>query len=119
MISGTTIEFTNFIFSIPRMTTTPPIIAIISPSMGTPVMECSTNSLPASMEQTDIPAERNMHRPMSLFFGISECLPAMRNSAHSSDINMDEIATLSGAASPKNSAISFPEENPAPIAVPI
>lgn len=119
MISGTTSVFTNLIFSIPRTTITPPIIAITIPSIGTPVIECRTNSLPASIEHTDIPAERNMQSPISLFLGIRECLPAMRKSAHSSDINTDESATLRGDASPKNSAISLPEENPAPIAVPI
>lgn len=43
----------------------------------------------------------------------------MRNSAQRSDIKTDDIATLNGDASPKNKAISRPEEKPAPIAVPI
>lgn len=119
IISGTTIEFTSFIFSIPHMTTMPPIIAVTSPSMGRPVILRMTNSPPASMEQSDMPAERNMQKPMILFFGISECFPATRKSAHRSDINTEDSATLSGDASPKNSAISLPEEKPAPIAVPI
>ena len=42
----------------------------------------------------------------------------MRKIAHKSDIKTEEIATLRGEASPKNKAISRPEENPAPIAVP-
>ena len=43
----------------------------------------------------------------------------MRKSAQSKDIKTEEIATLRGDESPKNSAISLPDENPAPIAVPI
>ena len=40
------------------------------------------------------------------------------NEDDKSDIKTEEIATLRGEASPKNKAISRPEENPAPIAVP-
>lgn len=43
----------------------------------------------------------------------------MRKSAQSKDIKTEEIATLRGDESPKKSAISLPDENPAPIAVPI
>ncbi len=119
IMSGTTTEFNSLIFSMPDTTIIPPAIAIISPSMGMPLKECSTYSPPASMEQRDMPAERNMQHPISLFFGISECLPAIRNSAQSKDINTEETATFKGEQSPKNNAISLPEEKPAPIAVPI
>lgn len=46
-------------------------------------------------------------------------MPAIRKSAQSKDIKTEEIATLRGDESPKKSAISLPDENPAPIAVPI
>lgn len=97
----------------------PPSIAITSPSIGMPVIERITNSPPAHIEQSDMPADINMHSPISLFLGISSCLPAIRKSPHNSDINTDDSATLSGDTSPKNSAISLPDEKPAPIAVPI
>ena len=116
---GTIIEFTNLIFSIPSTTIIAPSIAIASPSIGTPVIERITNSPPAHIEHSDIPAEKNMQNPISLLFGISPSLPTIRKSPHKSAINTDDIATLSGDASPKKSAISFPEENPAPIAVPM
>lgn len=119
IMSGTTTEFNSLIFSIPDTTIMPPATAIISPSIGMPLRERSTYSPPASIEQSDMPAERNMQKPISLFLGITECLPAIRNRAQSSDINTEETATLSGEQSPKNNAISLPEENPAPIAVPI
>lgn len=118
-MSGTISELTTFIFSMPSTTIMPPSIAIASPKSGTPVMERITNSPPAHIEQSDIPADRNIAKPISLFFGIRSSLPAMRNSPHSSDINTADIATFSGDTSPKNRAISFPDENPAPIAVPI
>lgn len=50
--------------------------------------------------------------------GIKPCLPAMRKSAHNIDIKTEDIATLRGEESPKNNAISLPDEKPAPIAVP-
>ncbi len=118
-IRGTTIEFTNLIFSIPITTIIAPRIIIIKPSIGTPVIDRITNSPPAHIEQTEIPAEKNMQNAISLFFGISPCLPTMRNSPQSNAINIEDTATLSGDASPKNNAISLPDENPAPIAVPI
>ena len=43
----------------------------------------------------------------------------MRNKAQIIDINIDEIATFKGDDLPKNRAISRPDENPAPIAVPM
>ena len=52
-------------------------------------------------------------------FGIRRFLPAMRNKAQIIDINIDEIATFKGDDLPKNRAISRPDENPAPIAVPM
>jgi len=52
-------------------------------------------------------------------FGIRWFLPATRKSAQSKDIKTEEIATLRGEESPKKSAISLPEEKPAPIAVPM
>lgn len=61
---------------------------------------------------------RKIAKRTSLPLGISPCLPAIRNRAQSIDMNMDEIATFSGDASPKNKAISLPDEKPAPIAVP-
>ncbi len=79
----------------------------------------STNSLPASMETSDMPAEKNIIAPTSLPFGTSPSLPASKNIRHNSDINTDDSATFSGDAAPKNSASSFPLENPAPIAVPM
>lgn len=43
----------------------------------------------------------------------------MRKSPHSMDMNTADSATLRGDTFPKNRAISLPDENPAPIAVPI
>lgn len=118
-IIGTIIEFTNLIFSMPSATIIAPSIAIASPSIGTPVIERITNSPPAHIEQSDMLAEKNMHSPISLFLGIRFSLPTIRKSPHSVAINTEDIATFSGDESPKNRAISLPEENPAPIAVPI
>ncbi|MDE6302110.1 MAG: hypothetical protein K2M36_00785 [Clostridia bacterium] len=118
-IMGTIIVLTSLIFSMPSTTIIPPSIAITSPSIGKPVSDCITNSPPASIAHSDMHAEKNMQKPISLLRGISPRLPAIRKSAHSSDINTDDTATLSGDTSPKNSAISLPEEKPAPIAVPM
>lgn len=118
-MSGTTIELTILIFSIPSMTIIAPSIAIASPSIGTPVIDRMTNSPPAHIEHSDIPAEKNTQIAMSLFLGISPSLPTIRNSPHKSAINTEDAATFRGDASPKNSAISLPDEKPAPIAVPI
>lgn len=116
---GTTIEFTIFIFSMPSITMIAPSIAIASPSIGTPVIERITNSPPAHIEHNEIPAEKNTQSLIALFFGIRFCLPAIKNRPHKSTINTEDAATLRGDASPKNNAISLPDENPAPIAVPI
>ena len=61
----------------------------------------------------------NMPRLTILPLGIRWFLPAIKNSAHNSDINTEDIATLRGDESPKNNAISLPDEKPAPIAVPM
>lgn len=45
--------------------------------------------------------------------------PAVRNSADRADINRADNATHHGDDVPKNSAISRPDENPAPIDVPM
>ncbi len=70
------------------------------------------------MAQSDMHPARKIAKRTTLPLGISPCLPAIRNRAQSIDINIDEIATFSGDASPKNKAISLPDEKPAPIAVP-
>lgn len=119
IIRGTISVFTILIFSMPRTTIMPPSIAIASPSIGTPASERITNSPPESIAHNEMHAEKNMQKPISLFFGISPHLPAIRKMPHNSDINTDDIATLSGETSPKKRAISLPEEKPAPIAVPI
>lgn len=64
-------------------------------------------------------AARNIPAFTILPFGIIFCFPAMRKSAHKRDIKTEDVATLSGDESPKKSAISRPDEKPAPIAVPI
>ncbi len=97
----------------------PPSIAMASPSIGIPLNDRITNSPPATIAHSEMLADRKMQNPISLFFGIRRRFPAMRNSPQSSDINTEDKATLSGETPPKNSAISLPEENPAPIAVPI
>lgn len=63
-------------------------------------------------------ADRKIKKPTILPLGMRLSLPAIKNRAHSKDINIDEIATLRGEESPKKRAISLPEEKPAPIAVP-
>lgn len=103
----------------PNATVIAAIIAITSPNSGSPVIDDKINSPPASMLHIDIAADKNMPNDNNLFLGVMFCLPATRKRQHSIDINTDDIATFSGDASPKNSAISFPLENPAPIAVPI
>ncbi len=103
----------------PSTTIIPPSTVIASPkARGIPVMDCITKSPPASIAQRDTLAAKNMPRFTILPFGISLFLPAMRNSAQISDIKIEEIATFKGDDLPKKSAISRPEENPAPIAVP-
>lgn len=79
----------------------------------------NTNSLPASIATSDIPAEKNIIKPTALPFGTSPNFPASKNSMLKSDMNIEATATLRGDAAPKNRASSLPLENPAPIAVPI
>lgn len=118
-IRGTTIVLRTLIFSMPSTTIIPPSTVIASPkARGIPVMDCITKSPPASIAQRDTLAAKNMPRFTILPFGISLFLPATRNSAQISDIKIEEIATFKGDDLPKKSAISRPEENPAPIAVP-
>lgn len=119
-ISGTRTALSRRIFSMPKTTIIPPSKVIARPkASGMPVMECMIKSPPASIEQSDMLAARKMPSFTILPCGIIFCLPAIRNSAQRSDIKTDDIATLKGDASPKNKAISRPEEKPAPIAVPI
>ena len=119
-ISGTRTAFRRRIFSMPKTTIIPPSKVIARPNAsGMPVMEYMIKSPPASIEQSDMLAARKMPSFTILPCGIILCLPAIRNSAQRRDINTDDIATLKGDASPKNKAISRPEEKPAPIAVPI
>lgn len=116
---GTSTLLASFMRSMPCETMTPPHIAITSPSIGIPVILSSKNSLPASIETSDIPAEKKIINPTIFPFGTSLNLPASRNKRHKRDINTDDNATFSGDAAPKNSASSLPLENPAPIAVPM
>ncbi len=119
-IIGTTTALSKRIFSIPRTTIIPPSIVITSPkASGIPVSELIIKSPPASIEQSEMLAARNMPNFAILPFGISPVLPAIRNNAQSKDIKTEETATLSGDESPKNNAISLPDEKPAPIAVPM
>ncbi len=61
----------------------------------------------------------NMINDNSLLLGIRRFFPAIKNIAHSIDINTADKATFNGDELPKNSAISLPEEKPAPIIVPM
>lgn len=119
-IRGTTTLLSKRIFSMPNTTTTPPSIVIARPNArGTPVIDCMIKSPPASIAQRETLAAKNIPAFTVLPFGISPFFPAIRNKAQISDINTDEIATFSGDDLPKKSAISRPEEKPAPIAVPM
>lgn len=118
-MSGTRKLFNSFIFSMPSMTAIAPSIAMTRPSRGTPTSDLMTNSPPASMEQSDIPAEKNIPACTILPLGMRFSFPAHMNIQHSAAINTDDSATFSGDELPKNSAISRPDEKPAPIAVPI
>ncbi len=111
--------FASFIFSIPRITITHEIIAISSPSIGIPLSEERINSLPANIEQNEIEADKKIPTANSLLFGRIFNLPTIINKAHNADIKTADIATFIGERLSKKSAISRPDEKPAPIVVPI
>lgn len=96
-----------------------PSIAIAKPINGMPVIERITYSPPAHIEHNDMLAEKKIAKPISLLLGIRFCFPAIKKSPHRRDINTEDNATFKGDRAPKNSAISLPDENPAPIAVPM
>ncbi len=117
--SGIKTVFAHFIFSIPKHTKIAPIIAIASPRRGIPKSEERTYSPPASIEQSDIAEDIKIPVFTKKFWGTALTLPATKKSPHNIEINTAASAVQYGEVSPKNRAISLPEENPAPIDVPI
>lgn len=110
---------TVFMRSMPRDTTAPAAIAATAPKRGTPAAARRTYSLPAIMAAADEKEATVTPVSTAVPEGSAPVLPAVMNSAASSPMNRAERATHAGAVSPKNTAISLPEANPAPIIVPI
>ena len=119
MSKGMRMVFAHLIFSMPIMTTLPPRIIITRPSRLTPVRSDKIFSLPASILTRDTAPAKKVATFTTILFGIRSYFPASKNTAQMRAMNTDERATHQGEVSPKNRAISRPDENPAPNDVPI
>ena len=107
------------IFSIPDTTSQPAATAISTPRECSPVTENSAYSPPASIAVTEENEAITTPVRTAVLSGRARTRPAIRNSASRIAMKTAEKATFRGAVSPKNSEISLPEANPAPMTVPI
>ena len=103
----------------PRVTATPAATAMSTPREGTPKTDRRANSPPASIAATEEKEAITTPVRTAVPSGSAPSLPAVMNSAASAAMNTADNATPRGAVSPKNTEISRPEANPAPITVPM